>query len=166
MKDYETRTPISRRRFLIWISMAAGGLGAVVVGLPIVGFLFAPLIRREPQQWRPVGPVNQFKPGDTVEVSFDDASPLPWSGTLARTGAWLRRKPDGRFEAFVINCTHLGCPVNWLQDAELFMCPCHGGVYYADGTVAAGPPPRPLFQYQTRVNNGQVEILTGPIPIA
>ncbi len=166
MRDHEKRAPMSRRRFLTSISLAAGGIGAAVIGLPMVGFMLAPLIRRAPQQWRAVGPVDQFKPGQTVEVSFADASPLPWSGPLARTGAWLRRNPDGSFNAFVINCTHLGCPVNWLASANLFMCPCHGGVYYADGTVAAGPPPRPLFQYQTRVNNGQVEILTGPIPIA
>jgi menaquinol-cytochrome c reductase iron-sulfur subunit len=24
--------------------------------------------------------------------------------------------------AFSINCTHLGCPVRWLPDANLFMC--------------------------------------------
>ena len=46
------------------------------------------------------------------------------------------------------------------------MCPCHGGVYYKDGTVAAGPPPRPLTKYPVRVNGGRVEILTTPTPIA
>jgi menaquinol-cytochrome c reductase iron-sulfur subunit len=45
------------------------------------------------------------------------------------------------------------------------MCPCHGGVYYQDGTVAAGPPPLPLPRYQVRVRNGQVEIQTNPTPI-
>jgi menaquinol-cytochrome c reductase iron-sulfur subunit len=45
------------------------------------------------------------------------------------------------------------------------MCPCHGGVYYEDGSVAAGPPPRGLYQYPVRVNNGQVEIMASPIPI-
>ena len=50
----------------------------------------------------------------------------------------------------------MGCPVRWLQDAELFMCPCHGGVYYEDGTVAAGPPPKPLVRLRVRVANGQV----------
>jgi menaquinol-cytochrome c reductase iron-sulfur subunit len=45
------------------------------------------------------------------------------------------------------------------------MCPCHGGVYYQDGTVAAGPPPRPLPQYPVRLVDGKVEIRTDPIPI-
>jgi menaquinol-cytochrome c reductase iron-sulfur subunit len=46
------------------------------------------------------------------------------------------------------------------------MCPCHGGVYYKDGAVAAGPPPHALFQYQVRIRNGKVEILTSALPIA
>jgi menaquinol-cytochrome c reductase iron-sulfur subunit len=64
-----------------------------------------------------------------------------------------------------VNCTHLGCPVRWLADADLFMCPCHGGVYYQDGTVAAGPPPKPLIRYDVRTVSGQVEIKTMAIPI-
>jgi menaquinol-cytochrome c reductase iron-sulfur subunit len=55
--------------------------------------------------------------------------------------------------------------VRWLADADLFMCPCHGGVYYSDGTVAAGPPPKPLIRYEVRMVNGQVEIKTMAIPI-
>ncbi len=157
---------LSRRQFLTKWSLALGAVGVAVVGLPMLGFLLAPLIVRVPQQWRAVGPVDQFKVGDTVEVAFDDASPVPWAGVTARTGAWLRRVSQTEFKAYVINCTHLGCPVNWLPNAQLFMCPCHGGVYYADGSVAAGPPPRSLFEYQVRINNGTVEILTGPIPIA
>jgi menaquinol-cytochrome c reductase iron-sulfur subunit len=83
----------------------------------------------------------------------------------ARTAAWLRRESQDQFTAYSINCTHLGCPVRWLDDAHLFMCPCHGGVYYQDGTVAAGPPPRPLIKYPVRVHDGQVEIRTSPLPI-
>jgi Rieske Fe-S protein len=31
------------------------------------------------------------------------------------------------------------------------MCPCHGGVYYASGERASGPPPRGLFRCVYRV---------------
>ena len=121
--------------------------------------------RKSPRVWRPVGPVDRFAIGETVNVVFEDASPLPWAGVTARTAAWLRRDEPSTFTAFSVHCTHLGCPVRWVADAKLFMCPCHGGVYYADGTVAAGPPPPPLPQYPVRVATAQVEILTSPIPI-
>ena len=154
-----------RRELLTRVSIALGALGAAIVGIPIVGFLLAPFFEQQSQVWRPVGTVDSFRPGMTVKVDFADSSPLPWAGVVARTAAWLRREPDGAFVAFAVNCTHLGCPVQWLPDAALFMCPCHGGVYYKDGAVAAGPPPKPLPQYPVRVRDGQVEIQTSPIPI-
>jgi menaquinol-cytochrome c reductase iron-sulfur subunit len=153
-----------RRAFLNRLALTIGGATAVVVVLPALGFLLAPLWERAERTWRSVGDVSRFPVGSTSEVSFDDASPLPWAGVSARTAAWLHREAPDRFVAFSVNCTHLGCPVRWLPSATLFMCPCHGGVYYQDGSVAAGPPPRPLTTYPVRVRNGEVEILTSPLP--
>jgi menaquinol-cytochrome c reductase iron-sulfur subunit len=157
---------LKRRRFLSRISIALSGAVAAVVGIPVVGFLLSPLARKPPRQWRAVGPVDLFRVGETVNVHFEDASPLPWAGVTAHTAAWLRRDDATSFTAFSVHCTHLGCPVQWFGNAQLFLCPCHGGVYNADGTVAAGPPPKPLGRYPVRVRDGQVEILTSPIPIA
>ena len=156
----------SRRRFLARLSLVLSGMIGAVATVPVIGFLLSPLTRKSPRVWRPVGPVNAFAVGETVSVAFEDASPLPWAGVTARTAAWLRRDDVDRFTAFSVHCTHLGCPVRWVAEAQLFLCPCHGGVYYRDGTVSAGPPPRTLPQYPVRVKNGQVEILTSPIPIA
>lgn len=155
----------TRRAFLGKIGVALGAVGGLLVGVPVIGYLVAPLFEKAPEVWRPVGAIDQFKIGETVEVKFLDASPLPWSGVTAQTAAWLRRVSDQEFIAFSVNCTHLGCPVNWLQSANLFMCPCHGGVYYNDGKVAAGPPPHSLPQYPVRVSNGQVEVRAVGIPV-
>lgn len=156
---------ITRRQFLERMSIALTAWGAAIVGIPVIGFVLSPLIQKPPQLWRAVGAADSFTVGQTVQVAFLDPSPLPWAGVSAQTAAWLRRENAAEFVAFAVNCTHLGCPVRWLRDADLFMCPCHGGVYYKDGTVAAGPPPRPLVRFDVRVQNGQVEILTRPIPI-
>jgi menaquinol-cytochrome c reductase iron-sulfur subunit len=160
-----TPEEITRRRFLGKFSLAIAGVGAAIVTLPLIGFIFAPLFRRDPAVWRTVGTVSDFKVGETSAVDFLDSSPLPWAGMTAKTAAWLRRTSDQDFIAFAINCSHLGCPVRWQPSAGLFMCPCHGGVYYADGSVAAGPPPAPLARYPVRVQSGEVQIQTRPIEI-
>jgi menaquinol-cytochrome c reductase iron-sulfur subunit len=156
---------ISRRRFFTRITVAAAALIGALAGIPVLGFVLAPLVRPARPQWRQVGLVDSFQIGQTVKVDFSDPSPLPWSGITAKTAAWLRRVGESEFIAFSINCRHLGCPVRWVDGPKLFMCPCHGGVYYEDGSVAAGPPPEPLARYVVRVNGGQVEIQSSPIPL-
>jgi menaquinol-cytochrome c reductase iron-sulfur subunit len=154
---------LGRRRFMSRISLALAGLAGAVVSVPIVAYLLSPLLNPARASWLDLGAVGQYRVGATLEVAIDDPSPLPWAGQTARTAIWLRRNSDSEFTAFAVNCTHLGCPVNWRAEATLFFCPCHGGVYYADGTVAGGPPPRPLTRYQVRLNNGRVEMLNEPL---
>lgn len=161
----ESPAEVSRRRFLERLSIGLGAVCTAILGIPVIGFLLAPFFRKTPDAWRSVGKVEQFEIGKTVNVAFLDASPLPWAGVTARTAAWLRRVNETEFVAFAVNCTHLGCPVRWLADAKLFMCPCHGGVYYEDGTVAAGPPPKPLTRYEVRIANGEIQIHAAPVPI-
>ena len=155
------------RRTLLGAAMAGlGALAGAVVSLPILNYILQPLLDPPEDVWRDVGAVDQFQVGETVQVTFEEPSPLPWSGQTATTAAWLRRTGDMDFIAFAVNCAHLGCPVSWLPDAELFLCPCHGGVYYANGDVAGGPPPRGLFQQPVRVRDGRVEIQTRPLQVA
>jgi menaquinol-cytochrome c reductase iron-sulfur subunit len=155
----------ARRRLLARVSVALGAAAASLLGVPIVGFIVSPIFRKTKPIWRSVGEKESFKVGATVAVVFEDASPLEWAGVTAKTAAWLRRVGDDEFVAFSVNCAHLGCPVRWMATADLFMCPCHGGVYYADGSVAAGPPPHGLTRYPVRVRRGAIEIRTDPIPI-
>lgn len=157
---------VSRRSFFSKLSIVLSGVLGALIGLPVVGFLFAPLLSKSPQVWQSVGAIDTFKMGETVLATFEDPSPLPWAGVTARSAAWVRREGEQQFIAFAVNCTHLGCPVRWLQQANLFMCPCHGGVFDNAGRPAAGPPPAPLYRYQTRIYRGQVQLLVGTLPVA
>jgi menaquinol-cytochrome c reductase iron-sulfur subunit len=153
-----------RRHFFAKFGVICGSIAGLIVAIPAVSFLLG--LRKEPRIWRVLGKVDEFTVGQTQLVSFSDPSSLPWAGVTAKTAAWLRREEGEQFIAFSINCTHLGCPVRWLPEAKLFMCPCHGGVYYSNGTVASGPPPKPLPRYPVRIHKGNVEILTTPLPIS
>jgi menaquinol-cytochrome c reductase iron-sulfur subunit len=157
--------PPGRREFLTLLSIGLGAIGAAIAAIPTLAFLVDPIFKKRPKAWRNVGLVEQFEVGTTTSVHFTNAGALPWDGVSAQTAAWLRRESEQEFVAFSVDCTHLGCPVRWEAGANLFMCPCHGGVYYSNGDVAGGPPPRPLPRYPVRVRNGQVEIETEPIPI-
>jgi menaquinol-cytochrome c reductase iron-sulfur subunit len=164
-ETHEAPLSPERRAFLAKISIALSAIAGAAVGIPVVGFLLAPLLQTTAETWRSVGKADSFQVGATVRVTFLDPSPLKWAGVTAKTAAWLRRLDDHQFVAFAMNCSHLGCPVRWLEGASLFMCPCHGGVYYADGEVAAGPPPHALFKYPVRIRDGEVEILTSAVPL-
>lgn len=156
---------VKRRSFLAKLSFGLGGLAAAAASVPIIAAFINPWIREKARAWRAVGTVDEFKPGGFTLVKYKDAEPDPWAGSTSNSAAWLRRDSDTEFTAFAVNCTHLGCPVRWIESSELFMCPCHGGVYYKDGSVAAGPPPKPMVKYPVRVRNGNVEIETSPIPV-
>lgn len=156
----------TRRRLLTWISVGLSGLAGVVVSVPILAYLLSPLIRSAPPTWIDVDDADKFPLGATVLRAISDVSPLPWAGQTARTAVWVRRTMEQQFVVFAVNCTHLGCPVNWQPEANIFLCPCHGGVYYSDGSVAGGPPPRALFRYDTRIVNGRLQVLSQPLQVA
>jgi menaquinol-cytochrome c reductase iron-sulfur subunit len=158
---------LTRRRFLARVTVAVTAAMGAIVGLPILGFLLAPLFRAPADELVPVGAVADFPLGETRLVSIRDPSPLPWAGQTADTALWVRRREPGgpqMFQVFNVNCTHLGCPVNWQAAAKIFLCPCHGGVFYSDGTVAGGPPPRPLFEREWALSGDRLLVRQQPLP--
>jgi len=154
----------NRRGFLFGIGTALMGVGGVLVAIPVVGTLFAPARRSNPNRWTDLGPVEQFPEGTTRLAKFTNPEHAPTDGETSRDACWVRSMGEGKFQVFAVNCAHLGCPVRWFEQSRLFMCPCHGGVYYEDGSRASGPPPRGLFTYGWRVVSGRLEIEAGRLP--
>jgi menaquinol-cytochrome c reductase iron-sulfur subunit len=155
---------LSRRDFIVELSLGVAALSAAMVAVPVANALIAPLIHRRPHSWHTVGRVDDFPIGSTRLVKYENGEPEPSAGMPARWAVWLRRKDRQTFAAFAVSCTHLGCAVRWIEDAGLFVCPCHGGIYYGDGSVAAGPPPRRLPEYRVRVRNNEVQVQPGTLP--
>ena len=165
-RDKQAEHLSTRRQFLERVNLGLMGLAGVVVSVPIVSYLLSPLLNPAPETWLDVGAADAFQVGDTVKVDLPDPSSLPWAGQTSRTAAWVRRDRPEQFTVFAVNCTHLGCPVRWLPDGRLFLCPCHGGVFDAQGKPAGGPPQRPLFQYAARIQNGRLQVLLVPLPVS
>jgi menaquinol-cytochrome c reductase iron-sulfur subunit len=162
--DAELVARFTRRNFFGLIGAGTAALAAAVAGVPIVRVLFATTPRRE-EIWHVVGEINDFPLDETVKVEFSDPEAVPWAGPAARSAAWVRRIGEQDFTAFSIFCTHTGCPVSWRAGANLFICPCHGGVFDREGDVVAGPPEEPLGRHEVRIRDGQVELLATGVPV-
>jgi menaquinol-cytochrome c reductase iron-sulfur subunit len=151
-----------RRSFLQWLTYALGAAAAAVLGVPLVGYFFG--TEKGKVVWFPLGPVDSFPFNETRVVNFNNPLRTPWDGITALTGVFVRRlgKDKNQLDEFLVlsvNCAHLGCPVSWFPQSGLFMCPCHGGVYYATGARASGPPPQGLYACEWRISDdGQLEI--------
>ncbi|MFE2888111.1 Rieske (2Fe-2S) protein [Streptomyces sp. NPDC059272] len=62
------------------------------------------------------------------------------------------------FKAFSAICTHQGCTVGTVANGTID-CPCHGSKYrIADGSVEAGPAPKPLPAEQIKVEGNSIRL--------
>jgi quinol---cytochrome c reductase iron-sulfur subunit, bacillus type len=154
----------SRRGFLFTLGAALSAVAATAAGIPILGYIFSPVRARAAQAWIALGDVATFPEGQTRLATYENPFRVAWDGPTAKIACWVRRVSGDRFQVFAINCAHLGCPVRWFQESRLFMCPCHGGVYYEDGARASGPPPRGLFEYEYEIRQGQLRVRGGQLP--
>ncbi len=162
---YENK--ISRRGMFMKLGILFNGLVATALAVPIVRFLLASVTRGHGSaylSWVSLGRVNEFPEGETRLATFRNPYVMPTDGKTVDTACWVRRIEGEQFQVFAVNCAHLGCPVRWFPQSGLFMCPCHGGAYYRDGSRASGPPERGLFEYPYKVENGLVTIQAGELP--
>lgn len=155
----------SRRTLLFKLGILINTIVAVIVAVPVVGYLLSPLLKTDRYlSWISLGDIGDFPEGQTRLAGFRSPFGSAWDGATDETVCWVRRIQGNQFQVFAVDCAHLGCPVRWFPQSELFMCPCHGGVYYADGSRAAGPPPRGLFEYPWKVQGGKLMIQAGQLP--
>ena len=162
-----TSMTLSRRTFLVKLGVGFNALVGGLLAVPIVRYLLSPVSReRRPgyESWISLGPVEQFPVGETRFATYRNPVVNPWDGETATIGCWVRRVSGDTFQVFAVNCAHLGCPVRWFPQSRLFMCPCHGGAYYEDGSRASGPPPRGLFEYDYEIRQGQLWVRGGQLP--
>ena len=161
----ESSRIVSRRWLLFKAGIALNGLVGVVLAVPVIRYLFAPWRKDESyDSWVSLGTIGEFPAGETRLASYKNPSANSWDGQTDNVACYVRNAGGNHFQVFAINCAHLGCPVRWFPQSQLFMCPCHGGVYYADGSRAAGPPERGLFTYNWKVSAGELQIDAGQMP--
>lgn len=156
----------TRRVFLFKLAVGMNALVGAVLAVPLVGYLLAPVLKKDSRtgSWIKIGEVEAFPVGETRLVDYESPVASLDDGQTAKVPCWVRHISARQFQVFAINCAHLGCPVRWFSQSQLFLCPCHGGAYYADGSRAAGPPERGLFEYKYKVVGSSLVIHAGDMP--
>jgi menaquinol-cytochrome c reductase iron-sulfur subunit len=138
------------------VTHGAGGIAAAAFLLPALGFAVGPIFKREPFQWQIIGRPEEFTETTYLTKVLTIVEGI---GDAGKSIAYVRQRnpaidtePADKFNQFIAlssRCMHLGCPVRYVEAAERFICPCHGGVYNFRGEVAGGPPVRPLDRFYT-----------------
>jgi menaquinol-cytochrome c reductase iron-sulfur subunit len=152
---------IPRRAFLARITSLLGATWAAILAIPGAGFLLSPVLRRAPsrQRWVDLKLPPALEPNVPVRLDFQTQIEDGWMTRKVRSFVYIAKLGD-QIVAFSPTCTHLGCKVSWSSSNQRFMCPCHGGVYDLNGSVVAGPPPRPLARLPVEIeaDNLRVEV--------
>ena len=137
----------TRKRFLDWLLGTSGGGRALAVLYPVARYLVPPEA------------AESVTNSVTLALAPDDVPPN--SGQIFKFGSKpgiLVRTPAGELRAFSAQCTHLDCTVQFRDDLSHIWCACHNGHYDLNGRNIAGPPPRPLEEFDVNVLGEQIVV--------
>jgi len=163
--EVQLKAGVSRRWFLLGLGAVFNGIVGSFLIAPIVRYLLSPVKSDSAyKSWVSLGLLDKYPVGETRIATFVNPFRREWDGETAGVACYVRRTAEDKFQVFAVNCAHLGCPVRWFPQSQLFMCPCHGGAYYADGERASGPPERGLFTYEYKIVDGELHIDAGQMP--
>jgi Rieske Fe-S protein len=158
----EIRVPIetspadaTRRRFLSSITTGIltviGGILGVIGG----GAVLWSTVRRQ-EDWLAASALHELPDNEPTAVTLSVMRLDGYRDAIERRLIFLVKTGDSDVAAFDSRCTHLGCLVGWDPQAQVFKCPCHGGVFDRSGAVMDGPPPEPLVKIATRIEGDRV----------
>ncbi|WP_369143448.1 Rieske (2Fe-2S) protein [Streptomyces sp. R44] len=103
-------------------------------------------------------PTGTAAPSGPAPLARTSEIPVGGGTVFAERKVVVTQPAAGEFKAFSAICTHQGCTVNKVADGTID-CPCHGSKYrIADGSVAAGPAPRPLPAEQIIVSGETITL--------
>jgi len=164
MSKKSSSAHLSRRDFIKATTAAIGGLIGLATSLPVIGYLLSPALRKsEGAGWIDLGPLERYPVGATPSFfDFTLTSVNGWERTALNYGVFVIRQDEKTVRVLSNVCTHLGCRVTWHPKIQHYVSPCHDGHFDVLGKVVSGPPPRPLDEFTTKIENGNLLIHLPP----
>jgi len=154
---------LSRSGFVKSVTVFVGSLIGAGLGLPAVGYLISPALSvKETEAWIPLGPLTNYEVGVPKLFNFTRSQINGWEKTILSYGVFVIRKDESQVLVLSNICTHLACRVSWHPDVEHYISPCHDGHFDIDGNVLSGPPPRPLDEFVTKIEDDNLFIQYPP----
>jgi menaquinol-cytochrome c reductase iron-sulfur subunit len=153
-----------RRSFHLAVIYVCNALIGAALAVPTLFYLLAPPRSRKKSVFVDAGDISQLTPGTPVEMSFQQSRLDGWRAVTEKRTAWVVKTPDNQVVAYGPQCTHLGCAYHWDQSSKQFACPCHSSFFSIQGAVLAGPAPRPLDRYVTKIQDNRLQI--GPLKVS
>jgi Rieske Fe-S protein len=147
-----------RRRTLVILVNSTLALIGGAFGTLLGAFALGPAAATR-ERWVRAGTLMELSPGTPVTRVLTFPQSEGWYRERARQTVFLVWDGDRNVKALSATCTHLGCQVTWQAEDKEFHCPCHGGVYDAEGRVREGPPPRPLDAVDVRIDPNDDSVL-------
>ena len=148
-------TDPARRRFLSSITSGILSVIGGILGVIGGGAVLSSTVRRQ-EDWVAASALHDLPDNEPTAVTLSVMRVDGYREALERRTIFLVKTADSEVAAFDATCTHLGCLVGWDSQAQVFRCPCHGGIYDRTGAVKDGPPPAPLVKIATRVEGDRV----------
>jgi menaquinol-cytochrome c reductase iron-sulfur subunit len=159
----EPNSQINRGDFVKIVTTLIGSLMGAVIGLPAIRYIIAPgLGSTETEAWIPLGPLANYPIGEPKPFNFTRSQVNGWEKTVNSYGVFVVRKDESQVMVVSNICTHLGCRVTWHSDQQHYISPCHDGHFDMLGNVVSGPPPRPLDEFVTKIEDGNLFIQYPP----
>jgi Rieske Fe-S protein len=159
MKENHASHHLNRRDFAKTITTFLGSIMGVVTGLPIIGYIVSPVMKVQPlDEWITLGLLDDYPIGIPKFFGFTRSRVNGWEKTVNSYGVFVYRKGPDELVVFSDICTHLACKVKWHEDTQEYISPCHDGRFDIDGNVTKGPPPRPLDQFDYKIEDGNLFI--------
>lgn len=156
----ESEHGLDRRSFVFGVVAVIGGVIAITIGLPAIGYLISPSRKvEEKDDWVPIGPVEDLPLDEPQLFTFTRTNQSGWETTAKSFGVYVTRYSDGSYDVFSNVCTHLSCRVTWQEPDQEYVCPCHDGRFAPDGSIISGPQPRGLFTYEYEIDENGIMLV-------
>jgi menaquinol-cytochrome c reductase iron-sulfur subunit len=150
----ESQFQISRRSFLTTSVLASGAV--VLAAIPIVSTVVLPSLKKGVGKWIDFGKADKLTADDFSMLSYEFLAKDGWQDLPQRGFVWARADERNGVKVFSSTCSHLACSVIWNKERQMFLCPCHSGLFSPDGQPAGGPPKKPLSLLPHKIEDGKL----------